>query len=374
MIIYVINSLDVGGAEMALKKLILNLPDGVKAKVITLKSEGKIADDLRLAGIDVFCLNVKNIMYFPKAILQLNKIIRDEKPDIIQSWLYHSDLVASFAGKLSGVQNIIWGVRTTELKKGSHITVVIRKILAWLSYWVPTKIVVVAKKAKKKHIEIGYDASKMEVIPNGFDIEAFRVAPSDVSLFKKDIGISKNDFVIGCVGRLSQDKGQDVFIAAAELVLKQFPSIKFLMVGRDLELSNAQVTGWIAKTSYPDNFVLVGERSDVAVCLKAMDIFCLPSRSEGFPNVLGEAMLAGVPCVSTDAGDAAVLGGMDVPIAEVDNSIDLANKLIGLLEKTVEERNELGRALSQRIVEKYSVDKMVSRYIDLYKELEGDKK
>ncbi|BFM49626.1 glycosyltransferase [Marinomonas sp. THO17] len=374
MILYLINSLDVGGAEIALKKLILNLPDGVQVKVVTLKSEGKIADDLRLEGIDVFCLNVKSIMHFPSAILQLNKIIKDERPEIIQSWLYYSDLVASFASMLSGGQKIIWGIRTTELKKGSYITAIIRKVLSWLSYWIPTKIVVVAEKAKEKHIEIGYDASKMKVIPNGFDIEASQVDLSSVSLFKKDIGISKNDFVIGCIGRLSQDKGQDVFIAAADLISQRFPSIKFLMVGRDLELSNSKVTGWINKTSYPDNFILVGERSDVSVCLKAMDIFCLPSRSEGFPNVLGEAMLAGVPCISTDAGDAAALGGENVPIAEINNSIDLANKLIDLLEKTVEERNELGLVLNQRIVEKYSVDKMVSRYIDLYKELEGYKR
>lgn len=372
MIFHIIIGLSVGGAEKVLLRLLSSV-DSNDCIIVSLTSKGVIGDILEEKGFKVFFLEL-NKFNFLLVFFNLVKLLRLYQPRLVQTWLYHADLIGGLAAKFVGINHVIWGIRTTELRKGSYVTFCIRRLLAWLSYWVPTKVVVVAEKAKKKHIEIGYDASKMEVIPNGFDIEAFQVAPSDVSLFKKDIGISKSDFVIGCVGRLSQDKGQDVFIAAAELVLKQFPSIKFLMVGRDLELSNAQVTRWIAKTSYPDNFILVGERSDVAVCLKAMDIFCLPSRSEGFPNVLGEAMLAGVPCVSTDAGDAAVLGGMDVPIAEVDNSIDLANKLIGLLEKTVEERNELGRALNQRIVEKYSVDKMVSRYIDLYKELEGYKK
>lgn len=201
-----------------------------------------------------------------------------------------------------------------------------------MSYTVPSKIVVVAAKATQKHIELGYDVSKMEVIPNGFDLSAFHASPSDVS-FKQEIGLTQTDLVIGCLGRLSQVKGQDVFIKAAGLVLRQLPGVNFLMVGRGLETTNPEVMDLIAQTSKPDSFILLGERSDVPVCLSATYIFCVPSRSEDFPNALGEAMLAGVPCVSTDAGDASVLGGADVLIAKVDNPEDLANKLIAMIKK-----------------------------------------
>jgi glycosyltransferase involved in cell wall biosynthesis len=102
-----------------------------------------------------------------------------------------------------------------------------------------------------------------------------------------------------------------------------------------------------------------------------MDVFCVPSRSEGFPNVLGEAMLLGVPCVSTDAGDASLLGGADVPIARVDDPESLANKLIWMMSKSRQERQQIGQRLTQRILENYSLEVMTSSYKKLYEKLGG---
>ena len=92
---------------------------------------------------------------------------------------------------------------------------------------------------------------------------------------------------------------------------------------------------------------------------------CRP-RSEGFPNALGEAMLAGVPCVSTDAGDASILGGIDVPIARVDDPEDLASKLLEMMNNSSKERQLIGQRLSQRIIDEYSLDIMISRFRDFY--------
>ncbi|MBD3768480.1 MAG: glycosyltransferase, partial [Gammaproteobacteria bacterium] len=336
----------------------------------SLTSKGIIGQQLEEKGFKVFALGLR-AYNFPIVLYRLYRLIKLHQPDIVQTWLYHADLLGGLAAKLAGIKHVIWGIRTTELKKGSYITAGIRKLSALLSYWVPSKIVVVAEKAKQKHITIGYDASKMQVIPNGFDVSAFHVSPSDVNSLKQGIGLTQNHLVIGCVGRLSQVKGQDVFIQAAGLVLVGFPEIKFLMVGRGLEGNNESVVSMIRQYANDDNFILLGERSDVPVCLKTMDIFCLPSRSEGFPNALGEAMLAGVPCVSTNVGDASVLGGADVPIAEVDNPEDLANKLISMIKKTQQERYEIGQRLRQRIIDEYSIEKMVSRYNELYSELQN---
>lgn len=367
MIVYVINSLNVGGAEMALKKLLLNLPPETKVKVITLKSEGRIADELKSLNVDVLCLGMRNIFYFPRAVLKLSKIIKEIKPDIIHSWLYYSDLVASLSGKISGVDHVVWGVRTTELKENSFLTLFIRKVLAFLSYSIPSKIVCVAESAKIKHVKIGYDARKMLVIGNGFvSIDIDRRNGSDI---RRSLGISDDSIVIGCVGRFSQDKAQDLFVAAASIISKKYSNVAFLLVGRGNDYSNSKLVSWISHAGLQQKFILLGECNNVPELLSAMDIFCLPSRTEGFPNVLGEAMLHGLPCVSTCCGDAEVILGNTGILSRHIESGSIAMALDNMLSLPLSERKSLGEAAKQRIINNYTIECCVSKYLDLYKEL-----
>lgn len=366
-ILHVITGLNIGGAETALSNVVLSKKDK-SSMVVSLTSLGSLGQNLVDQGFTVVALNLK--FYNPLLIIyKLYKLIRHHKPMIVQTWLYHADLIGGLSAKLAGVKFIVWGIRTTELKKGSYMTAIIRKISAWLSYWIPTKIIVVAESAREKHSNLGYDTSKMLVIPNGFNVQDFDVRSELVVDFKNALSIKKNDFIIGCVGRLSQVKGQDVFIKSARIILQSFPNTKFLMVGRGLEGGNQEVTSLFKKNDQLENFILLGERSDVHVCLKAMDIFCVPSRSEGFPNTLGEAMLTGVPCVSTDAGDASILGGTDVPIARVDDPEDLASKLIEMMNNSDKERQLIGQRLTQRIVDEYPLEFMIRRYHNFYETL-----
>jgi len=371
-VLHIIIGLNTGGAEMMLERLIdAHQHDSLlDHAVVSLTTTGKVGLRLEELGIDVRSLNMDSLSDIPRIFLRLLSIIRSERPFVVQTWLYHADLIGGLAAKLAGVKCIIWGIRTTELKKGSYLTATIRKISAWLSYWIPDYIVVVAESSKKKHMALGYSASKMLVIPNGFNIQNFHATPKLVLEFRQSVSIKKSDLVIGCVGRLSQEKGQDVFIRSAGLVLARFPNCKFVMVGSGLESLNRELVSLIQQNARLDRFVLLGERSDVSLCLSGMDVFCLPSRSEGFPNVLGEAMFAGLPCISSDAGDASVLGGADVPIAMVGDHSDLANKLIAMVEKSDEQRAKIGQRLKQRIINEYSIEKIAGVYQTLYEELE----
>ena len=367
-IIHIITGLDVGGAETALFRLLSN--NRQDACVVSLTTCGKIGDEIRAAGYSVYFLNL-NPFNLPIVFFRLYKMIKEYNPSIVHTWLYHSDLIGGISAKLAGVKYIIWSIRTTNLRQGSYVTSVIRYFCSKLSFYIPDKIVVVAEKAKKKHIDLGYKSSKMTVIPNGFEIAKFDVSLNKVASFKKEIGLADDELVVGCVGRLSQVKGQDVFVKATKIVLKVFPRVRFLLIGRGLDYSNHEFIDVLKKHSNINNFILLGERSDIPTCLKSMDLFCLPSRSEGFPNSLGEAMLAGIPCVSTDAGDASTLGGKDVPIVKVGNHEDLANKLVKVLKKSQLEREKIGRRLRQRIIDEYSLDKMACQYQDLYSDLES---
>jgi glycosyltransferase involved in cell wall biosynthesis len=125
----------------------------------------------------------------------------------------------------------------------------------------------------------------------------------------------------------------------------------------------------ISATGYADRFALLGQRKDVPHCLSAMDLLCLHSRTEGFPNVVGEAMAAGLPCVSTDVGDAALLIGSTGKIVPKENHLALAEGLMSMIELTDEARRELGKSAKSRVLKEFSMVRCRERFEDVYREV-----
>ena len=362
-ICHIISGLNVGGAEIVLSKLLASKISS--ACVISLTNIGKIGKDIQSMGYEVYSLNL-TVFNFPIVLFRLVKIIKKYNPTIVQTWLYHADFFGGIAARFAGVTKIVWGIRTTNLKKGLHSTPIIRRLCAYLSYFIPVKIILVAEAARIEHIRIGYNADIMKVINNGFTRDNLNMSTSSRNKLREIFSIKKDDLIIGCVGRLSQIKGQDIFIKATGLVLRRYPKVKFLMVGQGLTDENKLLVSFIRQHSNQKNFILGGERSDVIDIYKLMDIFCLPSRGEGFPNVLGEAMISGIPCISSNVGDVLKLGGKDVLISKVGDFDDLAQNIIKLLELSHIQRKNIGKSLQKRIIKDYSSDKMVSEYKKLY--------
>ena len=141
------------------------------------------------------------------------------------------------------------------------------------------------------------------------------------------------------------------------------------MVGRGLDAANLKLQEQIAATNFPDSFVLLGERSDPATCLDAMDVFVLSSRTEAFPMVLGEAMAMGVPCVSTDVGDAAILLGGTGELVPSRNSAALEEAIERLLGKSLAEREEQGQRGRERLEKFFSIEASARQFSDLYSTL-----
>src|SRR5690606_59952 len=171
---HIIIGLNVGGAELMLKRLVLNshAKGKFKHEVISLTDLGVIGTDLKKVGIPVHTLNMKSVFSLLKTYFSLKKLLKQLKPDVVQTWMYHADFLGGLAAKSLGIKKIIWGIRTTDVTQGaSRLTVGLRKICAKLSYSVPTDIVCAAHVSKDVHIKIGYDASKMHVIPNGFELD-----------------------------------------------------------------------------------------------------------------------------------------------------------------------------------------------------------
>ncbi|OWW18565.1 glycosyltransferase family 4 protein [Noviherbaspirillum denitrificans] len=368
-VLHVIAGLDVGGAEIALYRLVAGTRESEYTHaVVALTTGGPMAARLREAGIDVTTLDFKAAPF--AGFLKLVSIMRMERPDIVQTWMYHADMLGGLAARLAGIRNVIWGIRTSALGSGdSRATVFVQKLCAWLSRRIPHTIVCVAEAARQNHVAHGYDARRMAVIPNGFDLAQFTAQKSEGASVRMQYGIGEQDVLIGMVGRFNANKDQHNFVRAAGLLARHQANVRFLMVGRDIDAANAELMCWIAQTGHAERFVLLGERSDVPACLQALDVFCLSSRTEGFPNVVGEAMAMGVPCVVTDVGDAAMLVGRTGIVVPKENPGALAEGMAALLAMKPDVRQRLGQQAKARIREEFSAERARQRFEALYQTL-----
>jgi glycosyltransferase involved in cell wall biosynthesis len=281
--------------------------------------------------------------------------------------MYHANLLGGLAAYFAGYKNIIWGIRRTSLSLSDSInTVIIMKICAVLSRWIPRKIICVAEAAKLAHGKLGYDVTRMVVIPNGFEFSKLTATQEQRMALRLACHFSESELVIGCVGRFHADKGQDNFVKAAAQIVQHHPMVKFLLVGRGCDASNEQLTQWLNDFGLQERFVLLGERDDVPVCLAAMDVFCMPSRTEGFPNGLAEAMVMGLPCVATNVGDSSVLTGDTAILVVPQNEQALAEGLLNVMVLSEKQREQMGRRSKERVTSEFSMEKALARFNAVY--------
>lgn len=365
-VIHVISGLKVGGAETVLLRLIASSAGSPYTHtVVALTPGGGMRERFAAAGIDVLELDLKK--HPVRDFVRLVKRIRSTRPHIVQTWMYHADLLGGIAACLAGVHNVIWGVRTTDVTAGGGRAIaMLRWLCARCSSRIPRVIVCAAEASLRSHAQVGYDASRMTVVPNGFDLGRLRADPDGRELLRAECGFGEGNLVIGTLGRFNAAKDPENFVRAAGLLAKEQADARFLMVGRDMTLNNDELGGWIAETGCPERFVMLGERSDVAVCLGAMDIFCLSSRTEGFPNVLAEAMAMGLPCVTTDVGDAAMLLGGTGVVVPPEDSGALAGGMRMVAELLETERRRFGEQASDRVRAEFSVERMRNRFEAIY--------
>jgi glycosyltransferase involved in cell wall biosynthesis len=360
--------LKTGGAELALDRLIGSDARFLKSTiVVSLSDLGPVGVALRNRGITVYALGMTSFFSTPVALFKLISILRIHKPLVVQTWMYHADFLGGIAARFAGVHAIVWGVRSVGIPQGpTKATYWLVRLCALTSTMLPHHVICCAQTAKAAHVSLGYPSQKLSVIANGFDFSHFdRYQNSRISA-RAALGMTANDLVIGVVGRFDPLKDFGNFISAMSIVVRDFVNVKVMMVGRGNSLNNDVLCKWIKDADLSANVSLWGERNDVAYCLSAMDIFCLPSKSEAFPNVLVEAMAMALPCVSTNAGDAAVILAKEEYVVPTKNSVALAAAIKELCLMSHDERVTIGMANSQRVRKVYGLDAMRKRYFDIY--------
>ncbi len=299
-ILHLITGLERGGAETMLAKLVRQMaPDRFESVVVSLGVEGSVGRELRQAGIAVHALDMRRSLPSLAAFLRLLRIIRRERPALLQTWLYHADLVGLLAAALTPGLPLLWNLRCSdmELANYSRRTAWVRGILARCSHR-PTAVIVNSAAGQRVHAALGYRPRRWELIPNGFDTARFRPDAAARADWRRRLGIGEGETLIGMVARVDPMKDHATFLAAAARLAAARGDVRFALVGRGTEALRPEAP-------LAGRLQALGEQSDVAAILPAFDLLVLSSAfGEGFPNVIGEAMASGVCCIASDVGDA----------------------------------------------------------------------
>jgi len=372
-IIHIITSLGDGGAEHTLFK-ICKYDTSNKHIVISLTGKGKYTKLLKKIGIEVY--NLKMNFFSIYKFFYLIKLLYNLKPEIVQTWLVHADLLGGIAAKIIGIQNIIWNARhsTVEIGKTKFSTILIIKLLAKLSFLIPKLIIVCSKSSKKVYENDGYIKKKLKMILNGYDLSVLNINGYQKDIFRKKNKINKNISIIGNVARYDPQKDHFNLLNALSIIKKKKIDFFCVLVGTNIK-RNREIIKKIKNLGLSTQVKLLPQTNNIPQVMNGIDIHIQSSSyGEGFPNVIAEAMACGTPCIVTDVGDAAFIVKNNGWVVPPSNSIKLAESIEKALVQT-NAKNWKKRCNEARLIIKknFDISKMINSYTKLWNQVHNTK-
>jgi len=369
---HVITNLAVGGAQTMLVKLLAEIDrNRFDPVVISMIGEGPVANELKELNIPVYSLNMRAGIPDPMALFRLVRILRKFRVDLIQSWMYHANVMASLAAPWCRRPPVVWNIRMSALTEGIDkvSTFWTVKLGAKLSRHFATRIIVNSSQGFESHRDAGYAAERLTVIPNGFDLERFRPCEFNRAKIRRELGLSNHTPLVGWIGRFHPHKDPHNFVQATKWILEKAPETHFLMCGKAMTWSNTELCEWIDQANSRKKMHLLGNRDDMPALHSSLDLCVLSSCMEGFPNVVGEAMSTAVPPVVTDVGDSALLVGTTGKVVPPKQPEKLAEACTELLRLPKDELIKKGQQARNRIEAYYSLPVITNQYCNLWLEI-----
>ena len=369
-ILHFITTLSTGGAEEMLWKLLSRLEsDAWPSRVVSLTDVGEVGRRIEQLGVPVAGLGMSRFGPTPASFMRAVDEVRHFSPDVVQTWMYHSDLIGGLAARFVGQIPVVWNIRGgLNAARSRRTTVWVRAFLARVSRNIPAAIVSCSRVERTHHVSLGYDARKMVVIPNGFEVDALGSDATQHRQVRNELGIPTGVAVVGLVARFDAQKDHQCFITAAGILSRRHVGVHFVLCGRDVTKSNATLMRWIDSAGIRSVTHLLGVRSDVARLYTAFDLSCSASAyGEGFPNAIGEAMACAVPCVVTDVGDSGYLVGDTGRVVPPSAPEALADACAEVLAYGKGLRQRLGKSARARICEHFDLMPVVRQYQTLYR-------
>ena len=335
--------------------------------VVSMVGQGPIAERLRASGVRVYTLGMQRGRPSASGILKLRSILRNERPNVLQTWQYHANLLGVLVSPWSGGAPVVWNVRASNVDASKYhwLSGLVMRFCVWLS-GLPQVVVVNSEDGRFVHTNLGYRPRQWKVIPNGFDLNEWVPDPLARRSVRGTLGLSGDTLLIGLVARYDPMKDHPTFLRAAARLASVDPNVHFLLVGEDVTMQNEMLATLVAQLRLEGRVHLLGYRADVSYLNAALDIATSSSYGEGFSNTIGEAMACGVPCVVTDVGDSARIVGDTGLVVFPEDPEALAEGWLRLIELGEDGRRALGQRARQRIEQHYSLSCIVQQYEALY--------
>ena len=356
---FCITDLDPGGAERALVQLVTRLDRNVwEAHVFCLAGPGALVAELQQADIPVTCLGARRSWQF-WIVIRLARLLRKQKPSILQCFLFHANLVGRIAGRLARVKHIASGIRVAEKRS---------RLPLWLdrcTNWMVDRNVCVSRAVADFSIRAGLRADKVTVIPNGVDVERFRGA---TAADLQEFGIPPNSQTVIAVGRLDPQKNPTLLLDATQSLIPHHNQLHVLFVG-DGPLAG-ELKQAVINRNLTDRIHFAGWKPNIAQLLKASFCLVLPSRWEGLPNAVLEAMAAGLPVISTRVEGTEDLVTPDVTgILIPPDSVDALEAALDRLLANPDSASSMGKNAQNQVEKDFTIEAMVANYDDFFRSL-----
>ncbi|MHB1035908.1 MAG: glycosyltransferase [Pirellulales bacterium] len=361
-----ITELDFGGAERCLVELATRLARSRFEPVVYClgprpqADESSLAARLEAAGIEVHCLGARSSWQFVPIVRRVAQLLAAQRPEILQTFLFHANVVGPLAARRSGVPHVVTGIRVAERRSRAYL---------WLERLAARRaerhVCVSRSVAEFSHAQGRLPAERLVVIPNGIDVDRY---PARSAVDLTGLGLPPNRRAVTYVGRLDRQKGVRWLVETAPQWLAQLPNHDLLLVGNGPE--QPALVALSEKLGVASRIHLSGWRSDVPEILRASNLLVLPSAWEGMPNVVLEAMASGLPVVATDVeGVRELLGpAAEAQVVPGGNSQEFSERIVAIASNP-ELAASLGQENRCRAEREFSLAKMVAAYEGLYESL-----
>jgi len=346
-------------------------PRKIEHHLLALSDEGPPWDSTRGAAATSLNLELEKPLTGLVRLAQVRRFVRSCAPNVIQGWMYHGNFFAGIAQRLHARSAALaLGIHQCliDIRKERPITRLMVRSGAKLSRRAD-RVVYASFASRDQHVDFGYCSDNTTVIPNGFDTDEFRPDSARRAATRGRLGIGESEFVVGIVARHHAIKDYPTFIKAASRFSRDSPGARFLIVGPGCTSANGELRQELERFGRGTAFDLLGSVNEVQSLYPALDVFCLTSLSEAFPNVVGEAMACGIPCITTDVGDVSRIldgNGFLVPVGDEER---IANHLAKIRDMSLIERVEFGERARRAIQERFDIDTIGRRYSEMYVEL-----